>query len=105
MSVVFGGQGARDDRIVVVQTPGGCGALRLGAELIRASGGGTRIYVGQPTWPNHTPLIGAAGVEMADYPYYDQTTRTVLFAHMRSEERRVGKECVSTCRSRWSPSH
>src|SRR3546814_12942447 len=25
--------------------------------------------------------------------------------HSRSEERRVGKECVSTCRSRWSPSH
>src|SRR3546814_2075622 len=28
-----------------------------------------------------------------------------LFAIMRSEERRVGKECVSTCRSRWSPYH
>src|SRR3546814_4109160 len=27
------------------------------------------------------------------------------FAAMRSEERRVGKECVSTCRSRWSPYH
>src|SRR3546814_4512738 len=26
-------------------------------------------------------------------------------AHLRSEERRVGKECVSTCRSRWSPYH
>src|SRR3546814_16472950 len=26
-------------------------------------------------------------------------------AYGRSEERRVGKECVSTCRSRWSPSH
>src|SRR3546814_9838020 len=26
-------------------------------------------------------------------------------AHRRSEERRVGKECVSTCRSRWSPYH
>src|SRR3546814_15369737 len=25
--------------------------------------------------------------------------------HLRSEERRVGKECVSTCRSRWSPYH
>src|SRR3546814_20558991 len=25
--------------------------------------------------------------------------------HLRSEERRVGKECVSTCRSRWSPKH
>src|SRR3546814_13223819 len=26
-----------------------------------------------------------------------------LVKHSRSEERRVGKECVSTCRSRWSP--
>src|SRR3546814_1394996 len=26
-------------------------------------------------------------------------------SHNRSEERRVGQECVSTCRSRWSPSH
>src|SRR3546814_2285702 len=32
---------------------------------------------------------------------------TILFSneHTRSEERRVGKECVSTCRSRWSPYH
>src|SRR3546814_12158683 len=29
----------------------------------------------------------------------------VIFFHFRSEERRVGKECVSTCRSRWSPYH
>src|SRR3546814_15982982 len=31
--------------------------------------------------------------------------RTRSSAPMRSEERRVGKECVSTCRSRWSPYH
>src|SRR3546814_12994657 len=29
----------------------------------------------------------------------------VTILHLRSEERRVGKECVSTCRSRWSPYH
>src|SRR3546814_1250200 len=28
-----------------------------------------------------------------------------LYGQKRSEERRVGKECVSTCRSRWSPYH
>src|SRR3546814_20907800 len=33
------------------------------------------------------------------------TTVFVPLAFMRSEERRVGKECVSTCRSRWSPFH
>src|SRR3546814_1907674 len=32
-------------------------------------------------------------------------TPSALHAEQRSEERRVGKECVSTCRSRWSPYH
>src|SRR3546814_2164284 len=32
-------------------------------------------------------------------------TQTMLNSGARSEERRVGKECVSTCRSRWSPYH
>src|SRR3546814_14258708 len=47
-----------------------------------------------------------AGMDVADSPLgvvrqrVDRPDR-----HERSEERRVGKECVSTCRSRWSPSH
>jgi aspartate/tyrosine/aromatic aminotransferase len=79
--IVFGGQAARSDTIVGVQTPGGCGALRLGAELVKAAGG-ARIFVGQPTWPNHNPLIGAAGVEMVDYRYYDKASRQVCFDDM-----------------------
>src|SRR3546814_4947249 len=39
---------------------------------------------------------------VAQFRQTDMTTPVVL---MRSEERRVGKECVSTCRSRWSPYH
>src|SRR3546814_19345369 len=35
----------------------------------------------------------------------DQVTYPLTTAMLRSEERRVGKECVSTCRSRWSPYH
>ena len=80
--IVFGEAAARDDRIVGVQTPGGCGALRLAAELIHEADGGARIFVGQPTWPNHTPLIGSARVEMVDYPYYDRDSRTILFDRM-----------------------
>src|SRR3546814_3331849 len=33
------------------------------------------------------------------------STRCAEWSRQRSEERRVGKECVSTCRSRWSPYH
>lgn len=79
--VVFGA-GDGDDRIVGVQTPGGCGALRLGAELIRSANPDARILVGQPTWPNHGPLIGEAGVQMVDYPYYAKDSRTICFDAM-----------------------
>jgi aspartate/tyrosine/aromatic aminotransferase len=79
--LVFGST-SKDAHIVGVQTPGGCGALRLGAELIKATGSGTRIFVGQPTWPNHAPLIGCAGVPMVDYRYYDRDSHTLLFDEM-----------------------
>ncbi len=82
--IVFGEALAKDDRIVGVQTPGGCGALRLGAELIAKASSGARIFVGQPTWPNHAPLIGCAGVEMVDYTHYDPATQTLCFDQMMS---------------------
>lgn len=80
--IVFGEAAASDGRIVGVQTPGGCGALRLGTELIARANPSARIFVGRPTWPNHAPLIGAAGVEMVDYPYYARDSRTLCFDAM-----------------------
>ena len=80
--LVFGDEAAADDRIVGVQTPGGCGALRLGAELVAKANPDARILVGEPTWPNHAPLIGCAGVEMLSYPYYAKDSRTVCFDQM-----------------------
>ncbi|HYI47612.1 MAG TPA: amino acid aminotransferase [Allosphingosinicella sp.] len=80
--IVFGAGAAADDRIVGLQTPGGCGALRLGAELIARANPNARIFLGEPTWPNHPPLLGAAGVEMIPYPYYDKDSRTICFDRM-----------------------
>ncbi len=80
--IVFGDAGARDERIVGVQTPGGCGALRLGADLIEKANPDARIFVGQPTWPNHGPLIECAGVEIVKVPYYDTASRRILFDEM-----------------------
>lgn len=81
-AIVFGEAGAADDRIIGLQTPGGCGALRLGAELVVRANPNARIFVGEPTWPNHRPLIGEAGVEMIAYPYYDKAARTIRFDRM-----------------------
>ncbi len=79
--IVFGPLAA-DARIVGVQTPGGCGALRLGADLVAKANPQARIFVGQPSWPNHVPLIGCAGVEMIEYPYYAKDSRTICFDRM-----------------------
>jgi len=80
--IVFGEALAADERIVGLQTPGGCGALRLGADLVEKANPHARIHVGQPTWPNHAPLIECAGIEMVPYPYYDAASRTILFDRM-----------------------
>ncbi len=80
--IMFGADAAGEERIVGVQTPGGCGALRLGAELIREANADARVLVGQPTWPNHAPLIGEAGVAMVDYDYYDKESRAIRFDRM-----------------------
>src|SRR4051794_16437197 len=53
------GEHADDERIAGVQTPGGCGALRLGFELIASINPEARVLIGTPTWPNHPPIVSA----------------------------------------------
>ena len=73
---------ANDNKIAGVQTPGGCGALRLGFELIATVNPQARVHVGTPTWPNHPPIIRAVGLQIVEYPYYDRENSTVLFDSM-----------------------
>src|SRR3546814_7960052 len=50
-------------------------------------------------------MIGAATASLSDEADQAFNTLTRVPRERRSEERRVGKECVSTCRSRWWPYH
>jgi aspartate aminotransferase len=78
--VLGAAHGARSARRVrTAQTPGGCGALRVGAELIRAAAPETTVYVSDPTWGNHMPLLGSSGLRLERYPYYDARKSEVRF--------------------------
>lgn len=66
-------------RTSTIQTVGGCGALRIGAELIRVAAPDTVIHVSDPTWANHEPLVGSSGLRLERYPWYDPATRAVAF--------------------------
>lgn len=76
------GEHAYDERIAGLQTPGGCGALRLGFELIAAVNPQARVLVGTPTWPNHPPIIRSVGLEITEYPYYERGETSVRFDDM-----------------------
>lgn len=65
-------------RCAVVQTPGGCGALRVGADLLKRAGA-SGIAIGSPTWANHHPLLSAAGLKISMISYYDAATGGVDF--------------------------
>jgi len=76
------GHHASDDRIAGLQTPGGCGALRLGFELIATANPQARVFVGTPTWPNHPPIINSVRLQMIDYPYYERGQGAIRFEDM-----------------------
>ena len=59
------------DRVRSIQGPGGCGALRLGAELVRIAAPQATIHVSTPTWANHVPLMTGTGLKLGRYPYYN----------------------------------
>lgn len=71
-----------NDRVRVVQTPGGCGSLRVAAELIQRAKPGATIWVSSPTWANHIPLLSSAGIQIREYPYYDYNTHSIDFVAM-----------------------
>ena len=58
------GRAVFDGRLCGLQTPGGTGALRLAETRSRARPS-ARIWVGNPTWPNHPPILQAAGLVVA----------------------------------------
>src|SRR3954453_4029582 len=76
------GEHAGDDRIAGLQTPGGCGALRLGFELIATANPRARVFLGTPSWPNHAPIVRAVRLEVVDYPYYERGQATIRFEDM-----------------------
>jgi aspartate aminotransferase len=70
------------DRTATIQTVGGCGALRLGAELLKVSRPEAVVHVSDPTWANHEPLVGSSGLRLERYPYFDAARRDLGFDAM-----------------------
>lgn len=81
IKLVLGNQ-ADMTRTRAAQAPGGSGALRIIAELLRWARPEAKVWLSDPTWPNHVPLIESSGLKTVSYPYFDAATGGVRFDEM-----------------------
>ena len=85
-SLVFGDELVRDgSNITAIQTPGGCGALRIASEVLAAAAPDATVWISNPTWPVHIPLMGSVGLKFETYSYYNPTSHVVDFDNMSSD--------------------
>jgi aspartate aminotransferase len=90
-----------DDHVVIkekrsgaVSTPGGSGALRVAGEVINGWKPGTNLWVSTPSWPNHIPLLGTAGLTVKEYPYYDGINHVIKTDEMLTQISKLTKDDI-----------
>ncbi|MCC4038889.1 aromatic amino acid transaminase [Escherichia coli] len=66
-------------RVATIQTLGGSGALKVGADFLKRYFPDSGVWVSDPTWENHVAIFSGAGFEVSTYPWYDETTNGVRF--------------------------
>lgn len=73
------------ENVAAVATPGGTGALRQAFELVRMARPDARVFVSDPTWPNHISILNYLGIEIVRYRYFDEESRGVDFNGMMED--------------------
>lgn len=69
----------REGRIATIQTLGGSGALKVGADFLKRYFTASQVWVSDPTWENHVAIFNGAGFEVNTYPWFDEETKGVRF--------------------------
>lgn len=82
--------------IAAAATPGGTGAVRQAFELVRMANPEARVFVSDPTWPNHLSILSYLGMEVVNYRYFDSETGGVNFDGM-IEDLKTAKKAMWCC--------
>ena len=81
-------------RAVTIQTLGGSGALKVGADFLKNYFPNSEVWVSQPTWDNHVAIFNGAGLKTHYYPYFDAETRGVDFDGMLSTLKQLPAQSI-----------
>ena len=66
-----------ENTLVTVQSLGGTGALRVGAEMLKTFSPNSTIAISDPSWENHRSIFESVGLKVVTYPYYDNSKKKI----------------------------
>lgn len=94
--LLFGSQHPmlRQERIATIQTVGGSGALKVGADFLKNYFPDSQVWVSDPTWENHVAIFNGAGFKVNTYPYFDTGSLGVKFDAMLGALKQLPKHSI-----------
>lgn len=81
-------------RVATVQSLGGTGGLKIGADFLKRTQPGAKVMISDPSWENHRAIFTQAGFEVGSYPYYDAANRGINFDGMLAALRSAEKNTI-----------
>jgi len=69
----------QQQRVATIQTLGGSGALKVGADFLKRYFPDSGVWVSDPTWENHIAIFEGAGFKVGTYPWFDSETNGVRY--------------------------
>ena len=78
-----------NERVAMLQTPGGSGSLSVAAGVALRAQAGLTLWASAPTWANHVPLLGGAGLQMKTFEYYDAGSHRLRLEAMLDSLRQI----------------
>jgi aromatic-amino-acid transaminase len=94
--LVFGNDSdvVRNSRVATVQSLGGTGGLKIGADFLKSTQANHTVMISDPSWENHRAIFTQAGFAVDTYPYYDAAQRGIDFEGMLAALRAAAKGTV-----------
>lgn len=83
------GDAVPTENVAAAATPGGTGAVRQAFDMIKMANPKARVFVSDPTWPNHLSILKHMGLQIVPYRYFDAETRGVDFVGMIADLQQV----------------
>ncbi|PHM24136.1 aromatic amino acid transaminase [Xenorhabdus budapestensis] len=84
----------QQNRIATIQTVGGSGALKVGADFLHRYFPDSEVWCSDPTWENHSSIFSGAGLKVNYYPYFDDKTKGVRFDEMLATFRQLPAKSI-----------